>query len=165
MSDGVTIEVDASRVLAKFDGLPREVHDALLAKVSALTLQLEAKVAGKLSGEVLQVRTGALRRSIFSTVDDQGATGVYGSAASSGDVKYAAIHEFGYVGTEAVKAHIRHITQAFGQSLKQAVDAQVNAFSRKMNMPERSFLRSSLADMKDTIIADLTEAVQSALHQ
>lgn len=164
MSDGIKVQVDDTQVLAKFDVMPGRVHDALVAKVGALDLQLEAKVKNKLSGAVLQVKTGALRRSIFSTVEDQG-NAVYGVVASSGDVKYAAIHEFGFSGTEAVKAHVRQISQAFGKPLKNAIAVQVRAFDRKMDMPQRSFLRSSLAEMKDAITQGLQQAVREAVNQ
>lgn len=163
MSDGVTVQVNDTQVLARFDVMSDRVHDALVAKVGALTLQLEAKVKAKLSGDVLQVRTGALRRSIFSKVDDQG-DAVYGIAASSGDVKYAAFFEFGFTGTEAVRAHIRHISEAFGKPLKEEIAVQVRAHDRKVDMPAHSFLRSSLAEMKDQIAAGLKQAVQGAVN-
>ena len=87
------------------------------------------------------------------------ADGVHAYAASSGDVKYAAIHEFGYVGVEHVRAHIRRITSAAGKEIVQ----NVREFDRQMDMPERSFLRSSLAEMHDMITQGLQDAVRTAV--
>ena len=158
MADGLTIEIDDARVLATFDGMPRAIRDALETKAGALALMLEAKIKGKLSGDVLNVRTGALRRSIFSDIiaDEDG---IHAYAASSADVPYAAIHEFGYVGIEHVRAHIRRITSAAGKEVTQ----NVKAFDREMNMPERSFLRTSLAEMEDIIVQGLQDAVRNAV--
>src|SRR5260370_38249780 len=81
--------------------MPGKLQAALLQKVSHLALKLEAKVKQKLSGDVLQVRTGNLRRSIQNKVE-QSTTSVIGKGYSSGDVKNAALHEFG----GQTKAHV-----------------------------------------------------------
>jgi phage gpG-like protein len=156
----LSVTVRADKIIAQLDGMPSKVHDALLRKVTALDLMLEAKVRQKLSGQVLNVKTGALRRSIFGTVDDRG-TAVYGHVASSGDVKYAAIHEFG--GT--TPPHDIIATKA--QALAFMVGAKL-VFAKVVHhpgskMPERSFMRSSLADMRAPIIAGLTEAVREGV--
>ena len=107
----LTVELVGDKALvARLDAIPDKLREALTRKVNTLALQLEAKVKGKLSNDVLQVRTGALRRSIFSRVD-QSATGVTGTVGSSGDVKYAAIHEYG----AEVK---RRVTVAWGRAVK-----------------------------------------------
>ena len=149
-------------LVAKFDAMPQRVHDALLAKVTALALKLEDKVKSeKLSGQVLNVKTGALRRSIFETVTDN-ATSVIGKVASSGDVKYAAIHEFG--GT--IPAHdiypVNAKALAFMLGGKQVFASVVHHPGSVM--PERSYLRSSLDDMRDEIIDGLREAVVGAVQ-
>lgn len=147
-------------LIAKLDAMPQRVHDALLKKVTALGLQLEAKVKEKLSGGVLNVRTGALRRSIFNRVDD-GATSVTDTVASSGDVKYAGIHEFG--GTIPAHDIVPNKAQAlaFPFEGKQVFAKRVHI--PDVQMPERSFLRSSLADMRQQITDGLREALQEGV--
>lgn len=157
----VTIVGDRE-LLARLSAMPDKVRTALVRKVTTLALKLEAKVKGKLSGQVLHVRTGALRRSIFHEVD-QSTTAVTGKVASSGDVKYAAIHEFG--GT--TKAHIIEPVKAkalaFMMGGKQVFARRVNHPGSRI--PERSFLRSSMRDMREEITVGLQEAVREGLQQ
>jgi len=156
----LTIEVDDASVLAKFDAMPLAVHDALVVKCSVLSLQLEARIKSqKLSGQVLNVRSGALRRSIFSGVDDI-RTRVEGWAKQSGDVKYGRIHEFGG------KTAAHDIVARKAKALKFMVGGKT-IFAKTVhhpgsNMPKRSYMRSALADMRDAIIAGLTAAVEGA---
>lgn len=157
------IEVTGDReLIAKLSELPSRVHDALLRKVTALDLQLEALVKQKLSGVVLNVVTGALRRSIFGTVGD-GQTRVVGKVASSGDLKYAGIHEFGG------KTPAHDILPSKAQALHFFVGGK-EVFAKVVHhpgsqMPERSFLRSSLADMKQQILDGIESSVKKALRE
>lgn len=152
------VEIFGDRdLIERLSSMPSKVHAALLRKVTALDLKLEAKVKQKLSGEVLNVRTGALRRSIFGKVEDE-PTRVVGKVASSGDVKYAAIHEFGG------KTAAHEIVAKNGQALAFMMGGK-QVFFKKVNhpgstMPERSFLRSSLSDMKSEILEGLRQAVK-----
>jgi len=143
-------------LVARLGAMPAKVHDALLRKVSTLALKLEAKVKGKVSGDVLKVRSGALRRSIFQRVLDN-PTSVIGKVASSGDVKYAAIHEFGGQTPAHDIVPVKAQALAFMAGGKMAFAKVVHHPGSKM--PERSFLRTSLADMRDEITGGLKEAV------
>jgi phage gpG-like protein len=149
-------------LIARFQAMPSKVRAALLRKVTALRLKLEAHIkADKLSGQVLKVQTGNLRASIFSQTIDEGDT-IIGRAASSGDVKYAGIHEFG--GKTAP-----HVIEAKGKALAFMFQGK-QAFFKRVNhpgstMPERSFMRSSLADMRTEIVDGMTEAVKTAAAQ
>lgn len=153
----LTVKLVGDReLIAKLDGLPDKVHRALLRKVTTLALKLEARVKGKLSGEVLNVRSGALRRSIFNAIEDS-STSVIGKVASSGDVKYAAIHEFGG------KTPAHDILPTKAQALAFMMGGKM-VFAKVVHhpgsqMPERSFMRSSLADMRDEITTGLKQAV------
>jgi phage gpG-like protein len=147
-------------LIARLEAMPERVRRALVTKVTMLALKLEAKVKQKLSGEVLNKRSGALRRSIFNEVTETG-SGVIGKVASSGDVKYAAIHEFG--GT----INVPEIT-AKGKALAFMRDGKMVFYKKvaahTVTMPERSFLRSSLSDMREEITVDLTDAVNEGLR-
>lgn len=143
-------------LIAKLDAMPARVREALIKKVTALSLKLEDKVKRKLNGEVLNHRTGKLWRSITHKVESDSQS-ITGRVFSSGDVKYAAIHEFGGKTSPHVIEARNGKALAFQLTGKQA-------FFRKVNhpgstIPERSFLRSSLADMKDEIVDGLKEAV------
>jgi phage gpG-like protein len=141
--------------------MPDRVRQALSSKANALAVALEAKIQQKLSGGVLNMRSGALARSIIATVDESSAD-VAVRIGSSGDVKYAAIQEFG--GTipphEIVPDKAKAL--AFFVGGKQVFAARVNLPA--VTMPERSYLRASLAEMAGEITDGLSEAVVDAMR-
>ena len=142
-----------AEIKAKIDRYPAEVREFLRRTVSKLAIDLQRHVvADKLSGQVLKNRTGTLRRSINQRVQESGTslTGIVGADMS--EARYARAHEYGFHGTVEVRAHLRTITQAFGRALKNPREVQVSAHQVNMNLPERSYLRSSLRDMRQTIL-------------
>lgn len=152
MPISVTI-VGAKEVAAKFAAMPAKIHQSLLATITSLALQVERHVKqDKLEGQVLQHITGKLQNSIHSETTDS-ADKIIGRIYSAG-CNYAAIHEYGFSGSETVREHIR--THVFG---REVAPFNVPSFSRTMNMPERSFLRSALADFEPKIISELQVAV------
>jgi phage gpG-like protein len=148
---------DAAAALA---AMPERMQAALLAKANALAAELEAKVQQKLAGGVLNARTGALARSIVTMIDESSA-GVSVSIATSGDVKYAAIHEFGGIIPPHEIVPDKAKALAFAIDGKQVFAARVNLPA--VTMPERSYLRSSLAEMTDEIQQELTDAVVGSI--
>lgn len=156
----VNIEVQGDRaVIGRLDALPDRLRVVLRQKVYSLTLRLEGYIkTEKLSGQVLNVVTGRLRRSIFSRVVET-PTAVIGEVSSSGDVKYAGRHEFGFNGQETVRAHTREIKQAFGRAIEPKT-VNVNQFTRQAHTPERSFMRSSFTDLRDYLRRGIEDAVR-----
>lgn len=142
--------------------LSERVRTALEQKIQRLTIKLQAHVvADKLQGQVLNVRTGRLQRSIGQALvsTDMTVTGIVSTA-----VKYAKPLEYGFSGTVNVREHLRTITQAFGKELKSPVTATVRAHTMQMNlMPPHSFLRSALKDMRPEILQGIDDAVKEAL--
>lgn len=135
------------------------VHAKLLRAVTKIVFTLEAYIkTQKLSGQVLKVRTGALKSSIQSRVEDKGALAVYGYVYSAGNVKYAAIHEFGGQTPPRVIVPRKAAVLAFMVGGKQVFARSVNHPGSKM--PERSFLRSALKDKRVWIANELHEAVR-----
>lgn len=151
--------VGADEVIQRFEQLGPKAMDALSQSVAILVLKLKRHIAqGKLTGQTLHVRTGTLRRSIL----DSGKVFRTGSAVIGSvntNVKYGRVHEFG--GSISVPAHLRLVKQAWGKELKFPVWSNVRA--HQATYPERSFMRTALADMKDEIVRDMTEAVRSTL--
>lgn len=148
-------------LIARLGSMPDQVRRALLKKVTELAFKLEGHIKNdKLQGQVLHHKSGKLIASIFSQVTQSGDSTI-GKAASSGDVKYAAIHEFG--GTiEIPEIVAKGKALAFMQGGKMAFYKKVAAHT--VTMPERSFMRSSLADMREQIIAEMTEAVREGVQ-
>ena len=157
----VNYEVDDSKLVARFASTTARVQAALAKKLAVLAIKLENHIkADKLSGQVLNVRTGALRRSIFTTIET-GPQRIVATVASSSDVKYGRIHEYG--GTinipeiTPVKAHALHFFVG-GKDV-----FAMRARAHPVKMPERSFMRSALADMKDEIRAGIEEAMKESV--
>lgn len=153
----ITVTVTDAAVRAKLGSMSSRVHSSILREVTRLTLRLERHIKqDKLLGQVLNRKTGALGRSIHSAVTDEPAR-ITGRAYSSGDVKYAAIHEYG----GRTKAHLIQATRA--KALMMSDHYGELAFFKSVShpgsvMPERSFMRSALRDMQDDIIAGLKRA-------
>ena len=132
----------------------REAMDGAMRKATvrgALKLLRHIK-ADKLSGQVLNVRSGRLRRSINQRVEEKSG-GVFDGIVGT-NVEYAARFEYGFSGSESVRAHIRKGKNG---------PVNVRAFTRNVNVPERSFMRSALNDMADDINIELASAMRKVV--
>ncbi len=156
------ITLDGAEALqARLDAFPTALATGLAAKAQDLAGALADKVRfEKLSGEVLNARSGALRDSISAEVasDDEG---VSASVGSYGDVKYAAIQEYGG------KTGAHEILPAKAEALAFMVGGALR-FARKVEhpgslIPERSYLRSSLNEMSGEIATAPAEAARDVL--
>jgi phage gpG-like protein len=141
---------------ARLDAFPAALADGLAVKAQALSEALADKVRNeKLSGQALNARSGALRDSIGAEVLRDG-DAVVASVGSYGDVKYAAIQEYGG------KTGAHEILPDKAKALAFLAGGAMR-FARKVEhpgsvIPERSYLRSSLAEMSDEILAALAAA-------
>jgi phage gpG-like protein len=145
---------------ARLEAYPAALTAALDAKAAELAAALVDLVQNdKLSGAVLSIRSGALRDSIVASVSAD-ADGVAASVGSEGDVKYAAIQEYGG------KTSAHEILPVKAQALAFVIDG-VQHFAHRVEhpgslIPERSYLRSSLDDMQGEILAALADAAADA---
>lgn len=145
------------QLIGRLETLSAPVRAALRAKVERLTIELQTHIISrKLHGQVLHQRSGALARSIQRRVEAM-ALAVYGIVFQSGDVKYGKIHEFGG------RTPPHDIYPKKADALHFVVGGR-EVFAKVVHhpgskMPERSFMRSSLADMRPTISAGLRAAV------
>ena len=154
--------VGDAQLQERFRGMPDRMRRALVTKVYALTLMLEAYVKQeKLSGQVLKTVSGRLKRSIQSDVRTDGEI-VRGRVFSSGDVPYAGIHEFGGRTSPHDILPVKAKALAFMYNGKLTFAKIVH--HPGSIMPERSYLRSSLDDKKSQIVTELTQAVTEALR-
>ena len=144
---------------ARFDAYPAALQAALGAKATELATALADLVKNKLSGAVLNTSSGALRDSIAAGVTAD-SDGVLASVGSEGDVKYAAIQEYGG------KTSAHEILPVKGDVLA-FVSGDGQRFARRIEhpgsvIPERSYLRSALEDMKDEILSGLASTAAEA---
>ena len=156
------VSLNDGGVSAALAAMPERLRESLSAKANELSTALQGMIQQKLAGEVLNARSGALARAITATIDD-GSGDVSVCIAVAGDIKYAAIHEFG--GT--IPPH--QIVPDKAKALAFLVGGK-QAFAKRVNlpaiaMPERSYLCSSLAEMADEIRAGMSEAVTTAFSK
>jgi len=156
----LTVDIVGDKeVIARFSSMTDRIHQKLLQFITGYSAKLQNYVVTqKLSGQVLNHISGNLQASIHNEVEDSGSS-IIGRVYSAG-CNYAGIHEFGFTGSETVKEHIR--THLFG---REVAPFTVPSFTREMHMPERSFLRSSLADNRDEIIEGMKTAVAEAAKE
>lgn len=138
----------------------KEITANVEQSIGRLTLKLLTRVkVKKLSGQVLNVRTGRLRRSITQKVtkEPNHITGIVGT-----NVNYGRIHEIGFNGDVSVKGHLRTIKKAWGKDIKPKT-VEIRAYSRHVNLPEKSFLRSAMIDMAPEILQTIQQSVRQGI--
>lgn len=139
-----------------------KVNEAIKQSIVRSTLKLLVKVKNeKLSGQVLKVRSGRLRRSITQRIEQtaQGVVGIVGT-----NVGYGKAHEYGLDTSITVKAHLRQIKQAFGKSIAPK-QIQVKSHTRQVKFTERSFLRTALQELQSEVKQDLQMSIARGLHE
>jgi len=137
-----------------------QVNSALDRAVLSLAIKMTGLVKQKLSGDVLKVRTGRLRRSIHYELDKQSnrVTATVGT-----NVEYAKTHELGLT----IPAHIIQPKRA--KALRFEMGGRI-VFAKRVNMPakkmpQRSFLEASLRQMAPEIQATLLQEVGGQLRR
>lgn len=143
---------------ARLRAISDDAASSLARAIARLGIELQRNVQhDKLSGQLIKLRSGSLRSSIALRTEQSGSTV---SATVSSDLRYARAQEHGYAGTVLVRASLRRIKEAFGRPVAEKT-VSVRAYSRRMYLPERSFLRSALEDMTPRI----QNAIDAALHE
>lgn len=161
---GMIFRIFGDQILVeKMRALPNRVRVAMTARMQEVASKFSAYVKEeKLSGQVLNVVSGKLRASIYARVYS-GQSAVTMSTGSRGDVPYAAIHEFG--GHTAAHAILPSKARVL-----QYMSGGVTMYARSVNhpgsvMPERSYIRSALADKSPEITAALSAAVLEEMRR
>jgi hypothetical protein len=152
-----------AEVLARLDRINARMQPEMRLGMNRITAKIQNRARIKLSGEVLKVRSGKLRRNVERDIQESGQT-ITGIV--SNPTAYAAAHEYGFHGTVEVREHMRTIKQAFGRPIAQQ-QITVRAHSMKMNLPEASFMRSALRESNEAgeIRAEMEAAVERAAKQ
>ena len=134
---------------------------ALLARIEAKTHELSEALAAKvrddkLSGQALASRSGALKASISASVSLDN-DGVVATVGSFGDVKYAAIQEYGGRTSAHEILPDKARVLAFVAGGGPRFSAHVN--HPGSTLPARDYLSETLAENQDDIVAALGETV------
>lgn len=192
---GVSIKIKGADKLTQIlTQHPSVLRKELMKELQRLGIKLAAKMKQKLSGEVLNVKTGRLRRSINSdlrTVDSGTQANSVGGSGSKQTVRstdtiyqtvgtnvsYAAVHEYGFNGTVTIRAHQRKRKSQANKSSKgrdgnpekkrtsKAKAHQVKQHIRRLRLPERSFARSALAEFESEMSSTLASVLTTSLKK
>jgi len=154
--------VGTEEVIARINKMKPSLRDELKTYCMAFGINTVGYIrSNKLSGQVLHHRKGRLKDSINSHVEDMGEriTATIGT-----NVEYAKIHEYG----GQTKPHLI-LPKKEGGVLHFFARGQ-EVFTRSVNhpgsrMPERSFLRSTLADKKEAFRQGLIRTTAKVINQ
>lgn len=162
----------SAEAIQRLKAITPGIRSALEQKIQQLTIKLQRKVvSNKLQGQALNVRTGRLQRSIEQAMvkDPQSITGIV-----STNVVYARIHEYG--GVIHMPARMSKVYRSidskgafrnngrFAKKSRSNFETEHETKAYDIHMPERSFLRSALADMREEILAGINDAVKEGLR-
>lgn len=154
----ITIRLDNwGRLVSQLGQLPVDVLQRVALSIVVSAQAVKSLMQEKLSGGVLQTRTGRLKSSIRIRTRS---SRTRFTARIGTRVKYAAIHEYG--GTEPaheIRAKKAKALAYFrGGELAFATAVQFPG----AKMPERSFARSALNELAPEIIAAIEHAAQES---
>jgi hypothetical protein len=157
----ISLSVDTASAIGKLKAIPSTVRTGAAQAVQESTRRLLGAVQEKLSGDVLNVRSGALRRSIMETGLVVGDSTVTDSVASDGTVAYARIQEYGG------RVNIPEIVPESAKALAFEYGGRL-VFARRVaahvvEIPERSYLRASLAEQLDGLTDNIRKIVGEIL--
>ncbi len=151
-------------VAERLRSLPERLGARLAAAMQRLGDRLQDSVAAKLDGAVLQRRSGRLAGAVAFEIETSGE----GIGARLGvdpvAIPYAAYQEFGFRGTETVRAQLRTIKQAFGRPIAER-QVPVASHDRRVDYPAHSFLRAALDEAAPGVMPEFTEAVAATVSE
>jgi phage gpG-like protein len=144
---------------ARLDAMPSALAAALAAKAGDLASALVDRVKyDKLTGGALNVQSGALQASIVASVSVD-ADSVSVSVGSEGDVKYAAIQEYG--GKTAAHDIAPQKAKALAFLMGGTLRFAKSVHHPGSVIPARPYLGSALDEMRDEILDTLGAAAES----
>jgi phage gpG-like protein len=156
MSELRGIVTGDAAVIARFGQVVPSIRAEMVKTLGGVGFEMVGYIrAEKLSGQVLHRRTGQLSNSVTNKVVEGPETV---SAVVGANTPYAGIHEYGFSGTVMVSAHSRMVTMVFGKRVSPR-EIFVRAHSARMNLPERSYMRTGLRDRAPDAIEKMRATV------
>jgi hypothetical protein len=157
----VAVAIDSARAEERIARLPGEVRSGVRKTMQAELLELLATVQAKLSGGVLNSRSGNLRSSIQAELledDSSIATRVF----SDGSVPYARTQEFGgrVEIPEMAPVNAKALAFAYGGRMVFAKRAAAHT----VTIPERSYLCSSLDEFAEGFVDGIRKVAVEAVR-
>jgi phage gpG-like protein len=154
--------VGDDRLLAWLRDAPDAVAAGVARAIAKLGIDLQRTIEDdKLSGQVLARRSGSLASSLDLRIEQN--TDAISASVVTGS-PYARVHEYGFAGSVDVRASLRVVRQAFGRPVSEKM-ITVRAHARRMDLPERSFLRAALEEMASPISDEIDAALRTAIAE
>lgn len=157
-----------SRAIALFERFPRDLSSGLRRAMVNSTVDVMFRLKS-----TVHVITGTLRRSWQPKPILDSGDGVGWAGGTGTTLAYAAAEEFGLVGTQSVRAHVRHVASRdvrskversgeeiasgrFKSRHKRVLTAKgiayVRAHQRRVNRPAHPYARPALADSREAVV-------------
>jgi hypothetical protein len=155
----ITVNSDIAPALAQFDAQRDRLRLAARSSVTNGANRLLVLVQDKLSGDVLNSRSGKLLRSIRAEVSDD-AEVISARVFSDGSVPYAQIQEYG--GRVSIPAVSAVIAKAMAFAYEGRLVFARSVAAHVVDIPERSYMRSSLDEFAWTFVDEINAAVAGA---
>lgn len=153
----IALEIgDGAGAADRLRSFPDRLATRLLGVMQTLGLALQNSVRDNLGGKVLRKRSGRLVAGV--DIDVMATGNDVGVSVGVAGVPYAAYQEYGFHGTETVRAHLRIIKEAFGRPIAPRTVA-VRSSARRVDYPAHSYLRSALAAVAPDALAEIGAAV------
>jgi phage gpG-like protein len=168
MAIQLRFEDNIKEVAGRLEQRTPAILEALRTRMNSLLVRLQSQVQLRhlsapsgFSATQLHQRSGKLISSIRVTPAEQTDTGLEGSVhGAGGPAWYGRVHEFGGSWTVPAREAVR---QRFSKTGKLIGAKTFGVKGGTVTMPERSFMRASLAELKDAIITEMREAVKTGL--
>jgi hypothetical protein len=156
----------AEALEAKLKGLGSQLTQALNVKTRALLFQLQTKIVMKLSGQVLKVKTGALRSSVNvdgPTEDGEVISGSVGIPHGP-TYGYGAAHELGHSAPYQITA-VRAKALAFQLSTKNKMKTLFAHHVKHPRIPPTPFVASVFDENGEMVMDELRKTVNEVLNR
>lgn len=160
----IRIDFDNSdqRVSAYLEATGDRVAEALRTGMMRAMLKLARYIGTqKLTGQVLKVRTGTLRRAVMGSAEvTTSGTTITGSVSTDPSTWYGKVQEYG--------AHIPEVSgrlMVFAPAgMSKGIRDKVFTMRRRaFDLPARPFMRTGLAEQREEILAELSQAIDGAI--
>ena len=150
----ITIKADLAEIVNSFEERKRLVKTNLYNAFRRIARELASYIKyQKLSGQVLNRKSGRLMGSVGMSVTQSDGDFQLRVFAGGEEAPYAIVHELG--GTIQVPAHMS----------ASRLGCQYMIAAHSARYPQRSFMRTSLEENEDAISEKIQEAVQAAMDK
>jgi len=156
---------NAEALESRLKNLGSQLTEALTVKTNALLVQLQTKIVTKLSGQVLKVKTGALRSSVaVQNATEAGGiiSGSVGIPQGGTTYTYGRAHELGFSSPYQITA-VRAKALAFQLSTKAKARTVFAQHVTHPPIPPTPFVSSTFEENGEWVMDELRKAANEAL--